>query len=114
MLSKLMMASVLAISIGYFLFAKGDKVSSSEARSLVDAGAQLVDVRTPEEFAAGHISGAINIPVQDLERRMGELNAKDGGIVVYCRSGARSSRAAAMLKDSGYTQVHNMGSMSSW
>ena len=84
------------------------------SRRLVEAGARLVDVRTPQEFANGHIPGAVNMPVQDLERRMGELTGKDRPIVLYCRSGARSSSAARMLKSAGYTEVHDLGAMSRW
>lgn len=88
--------------------------TGSEARRLVENGARLVDVRTPEEFAVEHIPGAVNIPVQDLDRRMGELEPKDQPVVVYCQSGNRSGRAAKLLKDAGYAAVHDLGPMSRW
>ena len=91
----------------------GDPVRA-EAHQIVDAGARLVDVRTPEEFAAGHIEGAVNIPVQDLPARMDELGRKDEPIVVYCRSGARSGSAKRTLESAGYTNVFDLGPMSRW
>jgi rhodanese-related sulfurtransferase len=90
------------------------KVSSEDARALVEKGATLVDVRTPGEFAAGHIDGAMNIPVDVLGGRSRELPDKDAPIVVYCRSGARSGRAAKILSSNGYTNVHDLGAMSRW
>ena len=108
----LVVAAVLVV--GYFMFMKGDDISSAEARQLVQAGARLVDVRTPGEFAAGHIAGAINIPVQQLDARVSELQPKDAAVVVYCRSGHRSGNAARMLKSAGFVAVHDLGPMSRW
>jgi phage shock protein E len=92
----------LLLVIGYFLFMKAGDVSGPEARQLVQAGARLVDVRTPGEFAAGHIPGAINIPLQQLDSRLGELQPMDSAVVVYCRSGHRSGNAARRLKTAGF------------
>lgn len=61
----------------------------------------LLDVRTAQEFAAGHADGAINIPVQELPFRLHEL-AGSQKIVVYCRSGARSALATKVLKTAGF------------
>lgn len=66
-----------------------------------EANEVLVDVRTPAEYAEAHAEGAINIPVQELPRRMGELQ-RSRPVVVYCRSGARSAAAATMLRSAGY------------
>ncbi len=82
------------------------------ARAKVKAGAFVVDVRTPDEFAAGHFNGATNIPVQEIKGRLGELGAKDRAIVVYCRSGARAGSAKATLIDAGFTNVLNAGGLS--
>ena len=92
------------------------QVSSEVAHTLVEKqGALLLDVRTPEEFAEQHLAGALNVPVQELEARLASLPAKkDQDIVVYCRSGARSARAAAMLTAAGFTRVHDLGGMSHW
>jgi rhodanese-related sulfurtransferase len=56
----------------------------------------------------------VNIPVQELDGRMSELEPKDRPIVVYCRSGNRSGRAARMLKEAGYVSVHDLGAMTRW
>jgi rhodanese-related sulfurtransferase len=86
----------------------------AEARRLVGAGAVLLDVRTPEEFADGHVDGARNIPVQGLAGRLAEVGDKGTPVVVYCRSGGRSATAARMLKGAGYTTVFDLGPMSAW
>jgi phage shock protein E len=88
--------------------------STTEAKAAVAAGARLIDVRTPEEFAAGHIPNAINIPVSELGGRLAEVGPKDKTVVVYCRSGARSSRARQELLNAGFKEVINLGAMSNW
>jgi phage shock protein E len=92
----------------------GRAVDPSAARRLVAEGALLLDVRTPAEFAEGHIHGALNIPIQALPERMSELSDADRAIVVYCRSGMRSARARQMLRRAGHTTVHDLGAMSNW
>jgi phage shock protein E len=87
-------------------------VTEEQARALVKDGARLVDVRTPEEFAAGHLEGAINLPVDTLKSRAAaELAPSDAPVVLYCRSGRRSAQAAALLGELGFTQVHDLGPM---
>jgi len=113
MLPTLLVVAVVLV-VGYFMFMKGGDVSGAEARQLVQAGARLVDVRTPGEFAAGHLAGALNIPVQELDGRMQELLPKDAAVVVYCRSGHRSGNAARMLKSAGFATVHDLGPMTRW
>lgn len=71
----------------------------------------ILDVRTPEEFAEGAIHGAINIPVQILGERLGEMGSKENRIVVYCRSGKRSAMAKAMLLEAGFISVEDVASM---
>ncbi len=89
-------------------------ISSADAHRLVAAGAKLVDVRSPEEYAGGHIEGAVNIPVGEVPGRLGEFGPKDQDVVVYCRSGRRSSHAAKVLREAGWTKVHNLGGMGNW
>jgi phage shock protein E len=108
-----MIVAALAV-LGFFFFNRMGKTSAADARALVKDGAQLVDVRTEAEFAQGHLPGALNIPVQVLDRRMRELGAKDKPLVLYCRSGARSGRAKRMLEQAGYTKVYDIGPMSAW
>lgn len=79
-------------------------------------GAFLLDVRTPEEFAQGHLGNATLIPYTDLRARASELPVdKDAPIFVYCRSGNRSGVASETLVNLGYTNVHNMaGGILDW
>ena len=70
----------------------------------------LVDVRTAAEFTEGHIKGARNLPVQEMERKMRELPT-DKPVILYCRSGNRSGMALQMLQAAGYTNVYNAGSL---
>ncbi len=70
-------------------------------------------MRTPEEFQGGSIEGATNIPVGELAGRLGEL---ESGIpvIVYCRSGGRSARAAETLTAASFEHVYDLGGMSNW
>lgn len=71
----------------------------------------IIDVRTPEEFAEGHLEGAINIDIRsaDFEARLHELNPM-GSYAVYCRSGNRSGQAVQIMMDHAFTNVTNVGS----
>jgi rhodanese-related sulfurtransferase len=69
----------------------------------------FVDVRTPGEFAQGSVTGAVNIPLDQVQNRIGEFKGKEE-IVVFCRSGNRSSQAKAILEQNGITNVINGGS----
>lgn len=73
----------------------------------------LIDVRTPSEFADGFIEGAINIPVQELEQRLSEV-PEGQTIVLYCRSGNRSSQAATILENAGFSDIYDMGGIIQW
>jgi phage shock protein E len=79
----------------------------------VDTPHILLDVRTPEEFASGHIAGAVNIPVQDLTRLMSEL-PQDLPLVIYCRSGNRSAQAVSILGEAGYSHLYDLGGIINW
>lgn len=82
-----------------------------------DADAPLVlDVRRPDEFAAGHVPGAVNIPHDQIADRLAELEAsKDRPIVAYCGSGRRAAIALAMLHEAGFTRLlHLTGDMPGW
>lgn len=114
MTQYIMIAIAISLALGYLLAKRLHTVGGSEAHRLVAEGARLVDVRTAREFATGHIPGAVNIPVQELGRRIGELDAKERPIVVYCRSGKRSGSAARILRRAGYSEVHDLGSISRW
>jgi phage shock protein E len=89
-------------------------VTGPEARAMVAAGATLVDVRDPDEFAAGHIEGAVNIPVDTVAANPDAVGAKDQPLVLYCRIGRRARRAADTLRAAGFTRVQELGAMSNW
>lgn len=75
----------------------------------------IVDVRRPDEFAGGHIPGAINIPNESIgSEEIPELPDTEQLILVYCRSGNRSKQAAAKLADLGYTNVVEFGGILDW
>ncbi|MCC6750715.1 MAG: rhodanese-like domain-containing protein [Deltaproteobacteria bacterium] len=95
-------------------FRRGSGLSSEDARALVSKGARLLDVRSREEFAGGHLPGAVNIPVQELASRVKEVGAAHQPVVVYCAAGMRSARAAGILRGAGFTAVHDLGAMSRW
>jgi rhodanese-related sulfurtransferase len=106
---------LIAVIGGLFVvFGMRPDIKGGDARRLVAGGAKLLDVRSPGEFAAGHLPGAVNIPVDALERRLAELGPKDGTIVLYCASGARSAQAKRALVAKGFVSVHNLGPMSAW
>ncbi|MCW3991275.1 MAG: rhodanese-like domain-containing protein [Candidatus Bathyarchaeota archaeon] len=74
----------------------------------------VLDVRTVQEFDRGHIEGAINIPVDELQDRLEELDRSDD-ILVYCKSGIRSSQAVKILAENGFSMVYNMlGGIEAW
>lgn len=95
------------------------EMSPADLRAQVAADASslvILDVRTPEEFAAGHMPGAINIPHDQVPARLAEFRAwKDKSIVAYCRSGRRVGIALKALHDAGFTKlVHLTGDMPGW
>lgn len=85
--------------------------SFSQVQSAVTGGAALLDVRTPEEYAAGHIKGATNVPLQDLQAGKYPDIGKEQKVFVYCHSGNRSSQSAVILKNAGYTNVVDLGAI---
>jgi phage shock protein E len=78
----------------------------------IPKGARIVDVRSKGEYQTGHFPGAINLPVDQLSRRISELGEKGAPIVVYCRSGHRAGLARQMLEAGGFTNVVNGGTLS--
>lgn len=93
--------------MGFFstLFANTANRQLAEA---VKNGAFLIDVRTPSEFAAGSVKGAVNIPLHHMSTELSKLNGKRN-IVVFCRSGNRSGQAKSILEQNGFHNVINGG-----
>jgi rhodanese-related sulfurtransferase len=96
---------------------KYEQISQSEAKQLMDTEENyiILDVRTEEEFAEGHINGAILIPDYEISEKADSiLKDKDQLILVYCRSGRRSKLAAEELANLGYTNVKEFGGIIDW
>jgi phage shock protein E len=85
-----------------------------EMQAKKDPSLLLLDVRTPEEFAAGHIAGAVNIPYNQVAAQLSSI-PKDDEVVLYCHSGRRAGLAAEVLAANGYTKLaHLEGDMQGW
>jgi phage shock protein E len=87
------------------------KTPRAQVGEKIKAGARVIDVRSPQEFSGGAYKKAKNLPLGELPSRLGELGPKDKAIVVYCASGARSSKAARLLQKAGFTDVSNAGGL---
>ena len=82
--------------------------------SQVEPGAHLLDVREPDEWAAGHAPGAHHLPMMEVPARMAEIPS-DTEVVVVCRSGSRSGHVVSYLMGNGWENVRNLdGGMQSW
>ncbi len=92
-------------------------VSASETRELRSASSPplLLDVRSDEEFQAGHIAGAIHIPHTELAARLSEVQVPDAGVIVYCQKGPRARMAEQTLVEHGVAGVmHLQDGFSGW
>ncbi|GAB1109774.1 MAG: hypothetical protein SwBeaMacB_04060 [Shewanella algae] len=103
-LTTLLFAVLLSLS------ARAEQMVPEVALTKVALGAMLVDVRTPEEYAEGHLPEAVNIPFEQIAEAFAKQGiAKDTPVVVYCRSGRRSGIAKESLEKAGYQEVYNGG-----
>ena len=94
-----------------------EQITAEQAKTIMDSetGYIIIDARTDEEFATGHIEGAILIPEYEIANRAeNELPDKDSLILVYCRSGRRSKIASEELVKLGYTNVKEFGGIIDW
>ena len=87
-------------------------MSNTDYKALMEEGAIIIDVRSPGEFAGGHIEGSVNIPLDRLENNLGKLKDKQQHIITCCASGMRSGSAKSLLKSKGYENVYNGGGWS--
>ncbi len=74
-------------------------------------GSIILDVRTPEEYADGHVEGSINLPLHEMKKIGTVIPDQSAPVYVYCLSGARSRRSAALMSHMGYTDVTDMGGL---
>jgi rhodanese-related sulfurtransferase len=95
---------------------KIDQASLLKRIEKKDASMLILDVRTPEEFAVGHVPGAINIPYAHMPARISEVaDAGDKDIVLYCATGIRAEKGAERLRENGFTKLlHLDGDMQAW
>lgn len=77
--------------------------------ALIEQGALIIDVRSPQEFAMGHAKGTINIPLGEISNHLREIKEQNKPVITCCRSGARASSANALLQQAGI-EVYNAGS----
>lgn len=91
-------------------------VTPEQLLSEPPANAVVLDVRTPEEYAGGHVPGAINVPHTEIAERLDDVDAdRSRPVVVYCERGGRAGQAEAALLAGGFTDVlHLEGDMSDW
>jgi len=104
-------ALVAALAVLWFLFRRRQPVvplGQERLAQLRANGAQIIDVRTPDEFAQGHAPGSRNLPLGELEAQLGTLR-KDLPVLTCCASGMRSGMAAGILRKAGFTDVINAG-----
>jgi len=81
---------------------------TADLKNVIAEGAFLVDVRTPGEFAGGHVKGSVNIPLNTIPSQLAKFKNKKN-IIVFCLSGGRSSQAKSILEQNGFTNVINGG-----
>jgi rhodanese-related sulfurtransferase len=125
-MSKKVILALCVLLFGFALVSAGGQAEQQETgndytdpevlQRLIESDDQqytLVDVRTPSEFASGHIPTAVNIPV-NIIGSTGVDAPEDSLVIVYCRSGNRSAVAASQLKELGYTRVVDFGGIHRW
>ena len=100
--------------MGFFDFFKQPDINQGIKDYQATPGAILLDVRTPQEYGAGHIPESKNIPLQIIEKVTSVAENKDTVLYVYCQSGARSRQATSMLQGMGYTNVNNIGGIAAY
>lgn len=93
------------------LAANTPKQSTSQPLRAIPTDAFVLDVRTPEEFASGHAEIAKNLPLQDIESGTLPEVDKNQKVYLYCRSGNRSAQAVTLLKESGFTDIQDLGGL---
>ena len=109
----------IVLVLGFFaynIFSNVQSISSKKSMELLsDKNYEFLDVRTESEYASGHIPNSLHIPLQEIQGRISELeDIKDKNIIVYCRSGARSSMASKSLLKNGYNVLNLSGGILGW
>jgi rhodanese-related sulfurtransferase len=121
-LDHLLTVAIVVLSGGALLWTalapRGRQASPLQATQMINRGRStaIVDVRTPAEFAAGHLRDAKNIPLADLGTRIGELDkAKVKTVILVCQNGTRTDKAARLLKTAGFEDIYGLeGGIAGW
>ena len=100
--------------MGFFNSFRGPSMDEGVQQFRSTPGAKLVDVREPDEYAAGHVPGSVNLPLSQIRTAESVLEDKAQPLFVYCLSGGRSGQATAALVRMGYTAVTNIGGISAY
>lgn len=115
-MKKIVFSIIVALaSLGIFIIATSKSEYSTQTKSFssvqsdLKTGSKLYDVRTAAEYKSGHFENALNFSLQDMQAGALPDIPKDKKIYVYCQSGNRSSQAAAILKQAGFTNVIDLG-----
>lgn len=90
------------------------EISVDELEPLLQAGARVIDVREADEYASGHVPGALLVPLGEVPQRVSECVTEGGSTYLLCRSGARSASACEHLASLGYTVVNVAGGTMAW
>lgn len=105
---KLILIVVAVFAIFGIYKSMSPSVDANQVKEAINKEAFLVDVRTPAEFSGGSVKGAVNIPLSEIESNLNQFKDKES-IVVFCRSGGRSSQAKSILESNGFQNVINGG-----
>lgn len=122
-----MKKTILALAFSFLMLLTGcgagssetgyQKISQEEAKEMMDAGEVLIlDVREQEEYDSGHIPGAVLLPVGSIDEKTAAdvIPETDTVVLVYCRSGNRSKKAAQALAELGYAGIYEFGGINTW
>lgn len=102
---------LFVVALVFFLIKRAGQISAQDAIALLAQGATVIDVRSPAEFASGHLERAVNLPLDQIESRMTSVvSDKSQPILLHCLSGTRSGMAKSTLRRLGYANAHNLGS----
>ena len=119
--AKILCAAVCMFMLGATLTVSGQGQTLITQQELLQQaqdkrGMLLIDVRTPGEFSAGHVPGAINIPHTEIAKRLDEIRPHhDKGVILYCQSGRRAGIAEGILRDAGLDNIRHLeGDMAAW
>jgi phage shock protein E len=107
----IIVAITVVLLIGYIFLRRRGQISADIAAAYLRQGALVIDVRSPAEYGTGHLKGAVNMPLQQIDSLVGnQVKDKNKVLLLHCQSGVRSGMAKNRLTALGYTRVYNLGS----